>query len=78
MLVSLSKEIVDILHYGDAVAAALEEIAKYVAFDEYDVLSYESKPLERWELLLLCNGVDIGKVVVIFTDDGVDVHLLVK
>ena len=75
MLISLSKETVDILHYGDAVAAALEEVAKYVAFDEYDVLSYESQPVKRWELLLLHNGVGIGKAVVICTDDGVDVHL---
>lgn len=75
MLISLSKETVDILHYDDAVAAALEEVSKYVAFDEYDVLSYESKSLERWEILLLHNGVVIGKVVVICTDDGVDVHL---
>lgn len=75
MLITLNKEIVDILHYGDAVAAALEEVAKYVAFDEYDVLSYERKPLERWELRLLNNGVDVGQVIVICTDDGVDVHL---
>ena len=73
MLISLSKETIDILHHGDAVAAALEEVSKYA--DEFDVLSYESKPLERWELLLLHNGVGIGKAVVICTDDGVDVHL---
>lgn len=75
MLISLSKETVDILYCGDAVAAALEEIKKYTAFDEYDVVRYESQPIKRWELRLLHNGVDVGQVIVICTDYGVDVHL---
>ena len=74
MLVSLSKETVDVLHYGDAIAAALEEVAKYVTFDEYDVISYDSQPVERWELCLSHNGADVGEIVVIRSDDGVDVH----